>query len=632
MRAASNQRTSLRIRVETMTNQNIYRRVLALAFTLLVAQVAPSAAQERPARGTVIYEGVYSGRAAEGLLFLAGEDIKGAITLTVNFEGTAITATSRTTGKLPGGRFSGSVVGDRCELVGPRNVTIEGQCTGSVFSAKIVSQPVPQRRTTVTVQLSARSDQVSKADMPALASSSSVLPAQEGLDDQVTRDRSLAQTRRADPPQAPVDPASNTLAQPTTATVTATSPATNAETRRPLTAFQHAQSKREKAVEAATLNARGEAPPASAWGTRPTRGQIIYEGTYTGSRATKNRPNRAPEAIAGSIRIAVNFDETSVRIVTSGDGLYRYENIQGQLKGDLCQGTSSDRRNAAISGECGSSAFNGKLEADEGRTVARVEFRATRVAAFDAIAAEQRKKELEAQLLAEQKLPMPDKVSAVAPSKPSRSLYVELQNIDDIGYVLIRKEDGNWSVAAWAEWTLSGAMPVQGTASAEIGKDLGIGRNVLVIGVHNKRFPFGPGRWLYNFQIRNEENIVWSNSGGQDGGGIGTRYWKTLVAMRSANGLISVRDATVEEVAEIFPRMIRFNTAMISRFAAEDSVANAIVSGATAALLLSPSTSKTSAECDVQCQMDQADDRRMSNAFEWASKERGRSPYDYRGN
>lgn len=121
--------------------------------------LTPVYAQERPLRGKVIYEGTYSGKQTEGLvLFNQGPELVGAITLTIEFDGNAIRATYKTTGKLASGSVTGLVEGDVCKLFGKGNLTIEADCNENSFSGKLFQQPKPELRRQVTFQLNRRSD------------------------------------------------------------------------------------------------------------------------------------------------------------------------------------------------------------------------------------------------------------------------------------------------------------------------------------------------------------------------------------------------------------------------------------------------------------------------------------------
>jgi len=132
-----------------------FPRLLCL---LICLAAAAAIAQDRPLRGKVVYEGTYAGREAEGFLFLMGSDIEGAVTMTVEYDGPAVRATYKTTGKLPSGAVSGLIQGDVCKLTGSRNITIDGECTGTAFNATLVSQPRPERKTTVKMVMVLRVD------------------------------------------------------------------------------------------------------------------------------------------------------------------------------------------------------------------------------------------------------------------------------------------------------------------------------------------------------------------------------------------------------------------------------------------------------------------------------------------
>jgi YD repeat-containing protein len=144
---------------------NRIRSALLVGIALFLC-IELCSAQERPERGKITYEGTYSGRAAEGFLFLAGSDIEGAITLTVDFDGPAVRARYTTTGKLPGGAVTGLVSGINCRLTGNKNLTVEGECTEAGFNGTLISQPVPERKTTVKFRLTAKGEVSGGAQRP----------------------------------------------------------------------------------------------------------------------------------------------------------------------------------------------------------------------------------------------------------------------------------------------------------------------------------------------------------------------------------------------------------------------------------------------------------------------------------
>ena len=134
-------------------------RLLAAALTCTIVVQVPAYAQDRPQRGKVVYEGTYSGKQTEGfILFNQGPELVGAMTLTVEFDGSAIRATYKTTGKLAGGAATGLVEGDICKLFGSGNLTIEADCTGNDFKGKLFQQPKSELRRQVSFQLTRRSD------------------------------------------------------------------------------------------------------------------------------------------------------------------------------------------------------------------------------------------------------------------------------------------------------------------------------------------------------------------------------------------------------------------------------------------------------------------------------------------
>ena len=131
------------------------------ACMISAALVSPVLAQERPQRGKVVYEGAYSGKQTEGfILFNQGPQLVGAITISVDFDGKAIRATYKTTGKLASGSANGLVEGDVCKLFGPNNLTIEADCTGDTFNGKLFQQPKSELRREVKFELTRRSDSI----------------------------------------------------------------------------------------------------------------------------------------------------------------------------------------------------------------------------------------------------------------------------------------------------------------------------------------------------------------------------------------------------------------------------------------------------------------------------------------
>lgn len=139
-------------------------RLAAMILVFAGIALTPVHAQERPLRGKVIYEGTYSGKQTEGfVLFNQGPELVGAITVTIDFDGSAIRATYKTTGKLASGSATGLVEGNVCKLFGSGNLTIEADCTESSFSGKLFQQPKPELRRQVTFQLNRRSDGVGSA-------------------------------------------------------------------------------------------------------------------------------------------------------------------------------------------------------------------------------------------------------------------------------------------------------------------------------------------------------------------------------------------------------------------------------------------------------------------------------------
>ena len=91
---------------------------------------------------------------------------------------------------------------------------------------------------------------------------------------------------------------------------------------------------------------------------RPSRGQIVYEGTYTG-RAGEGFMFLGGSDIEGAITLTVNFDGDALRASYKTTGPLSGASVSGLVSGNSCRLTG--RRNLSIEGECTATTFIGKL-------------------------------------------------------------------------------------------------------------------------------------------------------------------------------------------------------------------------------------------------------------------------------
>jgi hypothetical protein len=188
--------------------------------------------------------------------------------------------------------------------------------------------------------------------------------------------------------------------------------------------------------------------------------------------------------------------------------------------------------------------------------------------------------------IAAMQLPEPDLSMLEGAPRPSKSLILEFAQADDLAFAVVISTDGKWVGAVEAEW--NGGNP--GQARGELTGHFKQGDNLLILGLHNKRFAFGPGRWSLAAQISDDKGPVWTRTVGAAGGSVGIRYWKPFLVAKARNGQLTVRAATSEQTAPALERMKAFNNWLIREMGSETSMMAAVAGAVTQSLISSTGT------------------------------------------
>jgi hypothetical protein len=129
-----------------------------LALTALLATLPGLANEAAPTNANITYQGTYAGVAVSGSARKSREDeMSGAVTLSVIFEGPAVRAKATTTGTIRSFEVTGSRVGTECKLFNRRGDSLEGTCTQTAFNAILKSRDNARKQYDVQFQSTATS-------------------------------------------------------------------------------------------------------------------------------------------------------------------------------------------------------------------------------------------------------------------------------------------------------------------------------------------------------------------------------------------------------------------------------------------------------------------------------------------
>lgn len=164
-------------------------------------------------------------------------------------------------------------------------------------------------------------------------------------------------------------------------------------------------------------------------------------------------------------------------------------------------------------------------------------------------------------------LPIMDASTLPRPNYKANSVIINMRSIDDIGFVLASNGD-SVDMLASAEWS---APQNFGAATADIGPKLRPGINVVVLGLHNKAFAYGMGKWAYDFSILIDQKEVWRKSDLQRASGVGIRWWKALIVEVKPDDTMDVRALTAEEGERLEPTIEMINANFVQNFGVDRS-------------------------------------------------------------
>jgi len=362
---------------------------------------------------------------------------------------------------------------------------------------------------------------------------------------------------------------------------------------------------------------------------KPAKGSISYTGTYSGESTQRRGRQTASKDLEGAITLEVTFDGPAIRANMKTTGLLRGEPLSGVVEGNVCK--LYTRRGALLSGECTVSGFVGTLEYSDGsnrKLEVAFDAKATRV--VDAADVQrQRDQEVarrQAEAHAGRQLPDSDFTPLATKSKAARQVIIKMSGVDDLGFVAAVDDKGAWKLLGAVEWSAG----VQGAGEFALAGKLPDGGYTLVVGVHNKMFQFGPGRWSFRFQLDGDGERIWEQTGGTAGGSVGIRYWRAF-RLTVQKGQLTVSYPFLHHLRGVHQTMVAFNDSLIRDHGQEQSAVAAVLGAAVATLASSMAAPSAAQGCDSTCQHDQYQAARSDRAYEWANERPGRSVQDYQG-
>jgi hypothetical protein len=113
------------------------------------ADAAP-AAPTAPLKGSVTYKGTYGGSSVtQRGRYAEANELAGAVTIDVKFDGASVVASFRTTGSMSGFNASGLRNGDTCRLFYRTTFVVEGTCSNKEFTGYFQTTGAGRRQTNV---------------------------------------------------------------------------------------------------------------------------------------------------------------------------------------------------------------------------------------------------------------------------------------------------------------------------------------------------------------------------------------------------------------------------------------------------------------------------------------------------
>lgn len=516
--------------------------------------------QGLPLKGKLIFQGTYSGfktkkerpKPLVDSLFdkllkfdkQEGEELVGGITIEIGIDGQSVVGEYRTTGLLNSAKVSGLIEAGNCKLFTRDSSTMEGGCGPDGFMGSLRSPA--NSRTPINVNFEAKLVKV--IDYEANAKQAPVFAVQS---------------------------AANTQALP--------------------------------GVNEAVAN-----PSAST--DVPMNGEVSYQGTYSGELVVSSSRSSNSSPLEGALNATLKFNGQAVEAVLNTTGMMRGARINGLRTGDNCK--LFFKNGDILEGKCDTSEFSGIIRSpNESRRRTDVSFTTSASNVTDtaeqakqsALAAEEQAKQraiaAEAQrqeAIAARQLPQPDSEPIDFPVSAFRSLRVRLSNMDDSGYVFVRTPDDKWDDLV-VEWNAG----VPGAGEKDFSNSLKAGRNFLIVGVHNKVFQFGAGKWSYMFEILGDNKPIWRKGGGAIGGGVGTRYWRPFIVFKAKSGALNILDPTLKELDQIVSRMKSFNENIIRERGVETSSMDALMKGTFSSTSAPSGGSSSNVDDDYRFQVEQ---------------------------
>ncbi len=325
---------------------------------------------------------------------------------------------------------------------------------------------------------------------------------------------------------------------------------------------------------------------------------LTYEGTYEGESVSESRRSSTTRELAGALSLRASFEGPAVRATLRTTGPLRDARLSGVRTGDQCRLFFGN--GDILEGRCDRQGFSGVIRsADGARTRTKVSFSAATVprGAPDAAATTDRPSSRDAPAPAARVARLVDPDLSPVPETPraSRSLGLTMSRIDDFAFAVVVTPDGHWNGVAQAEWH-QGDL---GASREDLARHFQVGDNVLIVGLHNKRFAFGPGRWSFSFELSGDQGPVWTTSGGSPGGGVGIRYWKPMIVTKTRAGHYTVRTAPEDKLGPLIERMQAFDR-WLARTMGSETSSMAMAAGAlTRSLTASTGGGRSAAHDDM---------------------------------
>lgn len=131
--------------------------------------------------------------------------------------------------------------------------------------------------------------------------------------------------------------------------------------------------------------------------------------------------------------------------------------------------------------------------------------------------------------------------------KPSQSVKIYLDDVDDVGLAMLWNANGANTIAQ-CEWN-SG---VPGSDRREISHMLTRGDNYIIFALYNKVYVgfglFAGGKYSYDFSLDIDEKEIWRSTKTVRENTMGIKYWKVIRLNVSKDGKITASDSIPDRI------------------------------------------------------------------------------------